>query len=104
VPASGPAEIDEHRAWPSPLRPQGGWVSAHLKGNATALRVTLYSVNLSVVERVEGPGAVAGWARVALPPQLWQGLASGTYFYAVEAQDDGGWHPAPRPGRLVFIR
>jgi endo-1,4-beta-D-glucanase Y len=105
APGNGaPAEIDEHHAWPSPLRPQGGWLSVHLKGDATGLRVTIYTVGLRIVDRVDAPGAPAGWARIDLPASLWQGVASGTYFYAVEAQDSGGRHLAKKPGRLVFIR
>jgi endo-1,4-beta-D-glucanase Y len=102
--AGGDPIIDEHHAWPSPLRPQGGWVSVKLRGDAGALRLRCYSVNWVLIGTVDGPGAAAGWARVALPPAFLQDLASGTYYYVVEAQGAGAWKAAQKPGRWVFIR
>jgi hypothetical protein len=75
-----------------------------LRGDASALRLRCYSVNWVLIGTVEAPGAAAGWARVAVPPAFLQNLASGTYYYVVEAQGGGAWKPAQKPGRWVFIR
>jgi hypothetical protein len=93
-----------HSAWPSPLRPQGGWLSVKLQGSAGALRARLYSVNWVLIGGVEGAGVTDQWGRLSLSPALLQGLASGTYYYVVEAAQGGVWTAAEKPGRLVFIR
>ena len=100
----GPNEIDQKAAYPDPWSGTGpGYVLAKLEGRVDQVTVKFYTNAMVCVGQAQGGPSPAGWARVALPPEL-RTLPSGTYYYCIKSERAGQVNLKPAIGALVILR
>ncbi len=105
LPADGSLEIEDHAAWPNPVRGGGrGFVSVKLKGRADSISVKVYTRSWICVAEAQGGPQAGGWARLDLPRAFLDAAPSDAYYYVVSAKRGGAVAPRSGKGTLQLLR
>jgi hypothetical protein len=82
----GPLHITQALAAPNPVQGPGAVAMLELAGAADEVRIRIYTPAMTLAAEFSGGPFRPGWARVALPEDIYTSLNSGLYYLRLEAR------------------
>jgi hypothetical protein len=68
------------------------------------LSLKIYTKSMVCIHSVESGNSGAGWVTLPLPTEFLDSAASGTYYYVVTAERNGGKTRAMGTGKMLILR
>ena len=68
------------------------------------LSLKVYTKSMVCIQRVESGNSGAGWVTLPLPSEFLNSASSGTYYYVVTAEGNGGKSRAMGTGKMLILR